>query len=171
MKETKAVSMPSSRTVRSRTVLMWVLMLIVTFSCGVQAAPEAYHHRQGDPTLVIPAPALNDIEELGINENIDDPKLREQLTEMLAILQMYKNKVQQGNEEDPSGLDSGAMVAALEGLSNMPLPASLQAKLFRSQEGVNKEEMKRGSYMSLCHFKICNMGRKRNLRWNPWIRR
>jgi len=25
--------------------------------------------------------------------------------------------------------------------------------------------------MSLCHFKICNMGRKRNLHWIPWIRR
>jgi len=29
---------------------------------------------------------------------------------------------------------------------------------------------KRGSYMSLCHFKICNMGRKRNSYWNTWGR-
>ncbi|KAL1138092.1 hypothetical protein AAG570_009787 [Ranatra chinensis] len=36
------------------------------------------------------------------------------------------------------------------------------------QNELNKD--KRASYMSLCHFKICNMGRKRNPYWNTWSR-
>ena len=50
----------------------------------------------------------------------------------------------QGIEDDQNGLDSGA-IAALENLPNLPLPAAIEAKLFRSPDGVNKEEIKRGS--------------------------
>nr|CAD7573308.1 unnamed protein product [Timema californicum] len=48
------------------------------------------------------------------------------------------------------------------------LPAAVP--LIRQPDGLNKDEDKRGSYMSLCHFKICNMGRKRNLRGTFWPR-
>ncbi|XP_054285381.1 uncharacterized protein LOC129001956 [Macrosteles quadrilineatus] len=43
----------------------------------------------------------------------------------------------------------------------LPLALPLQAKI--EKDDYLKD--KRGSYMSLCHFKICNMGRKRNSYW------
>ena len=63
--------MPSSRTIINRTILLWALVLVATLSCGVQAAPEPYHRRQGEPAIIIPPSDINDLEELGINENID----------------------------------------------------------------------------------------------------
>jgi len=45
-----------------------------------------------------------------------------------------------------------------------------QARLIvqrQNQDLLTKD--KRASYMSLCHFKICNMGRKRSY-WNTWPR-
>ncbi|XP_046390614.1 uncharacterized protein LOC124159107 isoform X2 [Ischnura elegans] len=38
-------------------------------------------------------------------------------------------------------------------------------------EEENKPKRVSSAYMSLCHFKICNMGRKRNYRYpTPWVR-
>nr|UES72872.1 CNMamide [Carausius morosus] len=75
------------------------------------------------------------------------------LASLLSVLRSTLNERQQGqaaaeDEDDPQQLA-------------VPFPALLP---------LLKDEDKRGSYMSLCHFKICNMGRKRNLRWSPFIR-
>ncbi|KAJ9577034.1 hypothetical protein L9F63_006382 [Diploptera punctata] len=156
--------MPSSRIIKNRTVLLWALVLIATLSCGVQAAPEPFHRRQGDPAIIMPPSEIDDFEEMASNVNIDDPKHREIL---FAILQMYKNEMQkQGVEDDLNGLLDNGATTALETMPNLSLPAAIQAKLFRSPDEVDKEEIKkRGSYQpSLCYFKICNMGRKRNIR-------
>ncbi|KAF4524112.1 hypothetical protein B566_EDAN007695 [Ephemera danica] len=52
----------------------------------------------------------------------------------------------------------------------LPRPINMLAS---DSEAIDDKD-KRGNYMSLCHFKICNMGRKRNLRTpnvaGPWIR-
>uniref|UniRef100_A0A1B6GUY6 Somatostatin/Cortistatin C-terminal domain-containing protein n=1 Tax=Cuerna arida TaxID=1464854 RepID=A0A1B6GUY6_9HEMI len=55
----------------------------------------------------------------------------------------------------------------------LPVPLPLQGRLphlaFQDKDEFIKD--KRGSYMSLCHFKICNMGRKRNsYAWSSWGR-
>lgn len=57
----------------------------------------------------------------------------------------------------------------------MPLGMLMQNRelqnLLQQQEynEVGRQD-KRGSYMALCHFKICNMGRKRTSKWTPWLR-
>ncbi|XP_075237083.1 CNMamide [Lycorma delicatula] len=50
----------------------------------------------------------------------------------------------------------------------LPIPQAMQGRPLPSMQEGPRED-KRGSYMSLCHFKICNMGRKRGY-WNPWNR-
>ncbi|CAG2057887.1 unnamed protein product [Timema podura] len=86
------------------------------------------------------------------------------LSSLYQLLQaaLHQNQLQQQQQQGRRLEEAGS-----ETLYPV-LPAAVP--LIRQPDGLNKDEDKRGSYMSLCHFKICNMGRKRNLRGTFWSR-
>ncbi|XP_063237950.1 uncharacterized protein LOC134539683 isoform X2 [Bacillus rossius redtenbacheri] len=84
----------------------------------------------------------------------------QKLASLLSVLRNTLSERQQGQQGQQGQAGSGAAEDEVQQLSGL-YPGLLP---------LLKDEDKRGSYMSLCHFKICNMGRKRNLRWNPFLR-
>ncbi|XP_069690730.1 uncharacterized protein [Periplaneta americana] len=157
-RETAPITM-STRTLTGRSALAWTFLIVAALCCGVQAAPEAFHHRQGDSAVIIPPVDLHELEKLGLTENTEqDGKHREEMAALFELLQRW----QQGNEDDSTGQDS-AVPPALDGYPNLPFQLAIPPRFFRTQDGIGKDEAKRGSYQPpLCYFKICNMGRKRN---------
>lgn len=149
----------STRTLTGRSALAWTFLIVAALCCGVRAAPEAFHHRQGDSAVIIPPVDLHELEKLGLTENTEqDGKHREEMAALFELLQRW----QQGNEDDSTGQDS-AVPPALDGYPNLPFQLAIPPRFFRTQDGIGKDEAKRGSYQPpLCYFKICNMGRKRN---------
>lgn len=80
------------------------------------------------------------------------------------ILQQELQKQQPPNGDDSLVEDTPAEnpVKAMNRLARLhdyPKPLSYQKP---------REEKKSNHYMSLCHFKLCNMGRKRNTRYTFW---
>jgi hypothetical protein len=61
------------------------------------------------------------------------------------LQQLHKTwQQQQGIDEDPNGQDSEALPVP-ESYSILPIPKALQTKFFRNQDGVIKDDTKRGS--------------------------
>jgi hypothetical protein len=90
-------------------------------------------------------------------------KKREELATLIQLLQQYHNawqqkQQQQGNEEDQNIQDSGAPFVPDDYL-NLPNPMPADTKFFRSQDGVTKDETKRGS----CKYRrtyVTDLGQK-----------
>uniref|UniRef100_A0A8D8V5V9 Uncharacterized protein n=1 Tax=Cacopsylla melanoneura TaxID=428564 RepID=A0A8D8V5V9_9HEMI len=84
------------------------------------------------------------------------------------------------NNEPPMSDDQNETSNRMESVMSVPLPLYVQnsrdvQSLISPQEYINEigRQDKRGSYMALCHFKICNMGRKRTFqerKFAPWLR-
>jgi hypothetical protein len=70
-----------------------------------------------------------------------------EMATLFQLLQQYRNDWQQQQkpaEEDPNTPDSGAPPVP-EDYSNLPNRTPIETKFFRSQDGVTKDETKRGS--------------------------
>lgn len=61
----------STRTLTGRSALAWTFLIVAALCCGVRAAPEAFHHRQGDSAVIIPPVDLHELEKLGLTENTE----------------------------------------------------------------------------------------------------
>ncbi|XP_066998323.2 uncharacterized protein CNMa isoform X2 [Anabrus simplex] len=127
-------------------LLLWTL-LFATFSCVAaddSRSVIALAQRQQDTVYPV---------------SFEEYEAAQVPAKLMALMRMTSQQQQQqqqqrllafeGDESEPDEEESA---------EPLPMPLPMYA---------SKEESKRGSYMSLCHFKICNMGRKRNLRPIP----
>lgn len=167
----------ASSSTSSRALFVWTLVLFTTFCYGVRAAPEALSRRHSDFNIPIPPAVLQELQELGLTENVlQEMKQTEEMAAVLELIQQYQrelkqNQQQQQTDYDTNRQDSGNPPAP-ENYSSPPIPMTLPTKFFRSQEAPTREENKRANhYTYACHFKICNIGRRQNYRRSPWIRR
>nr|CAD7409403.1 unnamed protein product [Timema poppensis] len=161
--------MPSN----SVSTLALLSSLLAAALCGATAeAPRGTLMAQSEDGILLPA-SMNDLDDLSVvEEDFEqvsrgrDPTVggnkEQSLSSLYQLLQaaLHQNQLQQqqGRRLEEAGSETLYPV----------LPAAVP--LIRQPDGLNKDEDKRGSYMSLCHFKICNMGRKRNLRGTFWPR-
>lgn len=104
-------------------------------------------------------------EELKLLQIMGNMAAKQQQEEELLQQELAKQQQQQQQSGDDSlgslldELPAENPVKALNRLSRLqehPKPISAQKP---------REEKKSNHYMSLCHFKLCNMGRKRNTRY------
>ncbi|XP_021931835.1 uncharacterized protein LOC110835670 isoform X2 [Zootermopsis nevadensis] len=140
----------------SRAMILWTIVMVMAFSCRAEAAPEAF---------IAPAD-FRELQQIALAENgLQDAKKREEIATLFQLLEQYHNEWQQQQkptDEETETQDIGAPQVP-EDYSNLPNRMPVETKFFRSQDGVVKDETKRGNYPPpLCYFKICNMGRKRN---------
>nr|CAD7203647.1 unnamed protein product [Timema douglasi] len=166
---TSSSGMPSN----SVSTLALLSSLLAAALCGATAeAPRGTLMAQSEDGILLPA-SMNDLDDLSVvEEDFEqvsrgrDPTVggnkEQSLSSLYQLLQaaLHQNQLQQqqGRRLEEAGSETLYPV----------LPAAVP--LIRQPDGLNKDEDKRGSYMSLCHFKICNMGRKRNLRGTFWPR-
>lgn len=130
-----------------------------------------------NPLLPELAPKENLAEEL-LNELVEDvQKLHQKeanyvqfLGEVAIRQQREEELIQQQQQQIQRAQLSGDDVTSL--LDEFPVESSA-ARMARFQQSApksvptlkSKDEKKSNHYMSLCHFKLCNMGRKRNSRF------
>nr|CAD7456679.1 unnamed protein product [Timema tahoe] len=163
--------MPSS----SVSTLALLSSLLAAALCGATAeAPRGTLMAQSEDGILLPA-SMNDPDDLSVVDEDFEQVSRgrvptvggnkeQSLSSLYQLLQaaLHQNQLQQQQQQGRRLEEAGS-----ETLYPV-LPAAVP--LIRQPDGLNKDEDKRGSYMSLCHFKICNMGRKRNLRGTFWSR-
>nr|CAD7441750.1 unnamed protein product [Timema bartmani] len=162
-------SMPSS----SVSTLALLSSLLAAALCGATAeAPRGTLMAQSEDGILLPA-SMNDPDDLSVVDEDFEQVSRgrvptvggnkeQSLSSLYQLLQaaLHQNQLQQQQQQGRRLEEAGS-----ETLYPV-LPAAVP--FIRQPDGLNKDEDKRGSYMSLCHFKICNMGRKRNLRATFW---
>uniref|UniRef100_A0A1B6C4S4 Somatostatin/Cortistatin C-terminal domain-containing protein n=1 Tax=Clastoptera arizonana TaxID=38151 RepID=A0A1B6C4S4_9HEMI len=128
------------------TLLYWALLLLHATSISATTEDE-------------PSSAAVQDSAYGMLLQEDRPSSN-QLREMMRLYEMIQLKALQA-KHNPD------LEEMLEGEA-LPIPERLIAILQENDDLLKQQ--KRGSYMSLCHFKICNMGRKRNPYWSKWAR-
>lgn len=143
--------------------VLWTSVILLSLASGVCYASEEPIRNERSTSAEIQGYPSPDAQETYTLYNI--------FREMKALieqqmLQKQQQQLQQQANEQVQAFNNG------EGLSEggleyekLPSPQALLGRSSFYDEG-SKEDTKRGSYMSLCHFKICNMGRKRSgMRW------
>nr|XP_018901000.1 PREDICTED: uncharacterized protein LOC109033044 [Bemisia tabaci] len=97
-----------------------------------------------------------------------------EIQRILETLRLSRELSEEGRQADDwrqeSGLDYPAESSGNYGGGMSAVPSLFNQRLMMTLRSMPKDDSalgtgKRGKYMSLCHFKICNMGRKR---WKAW---
>ncbi|KAL0268682.1 UNVERIFIED_CONTAM: hypothetical protein PYX00_010523 [Menopon gallinae] len=126
-------------------VFFWTSVFLLSLTCGIQCITEEQIRHERSPTDV-QAYSPADLQALSIIRELF--QRRQQQQQQQSSLSQMSNNGDGLSENSPD-------------YEKLPLPLLLQA-LLTGYNDDSKEDVKRGSYMALCHFKICNMGRKRN---------
>lgn len=152
----------------------WSCLLIavglMAFASPALARQEAYFPKADIPGEELYNELADEVqklhkEELKLLQIMGNMAAKQQQEEELIQQELAQRQLQQQqNGDDTTGsllddLPAENPVKALNRLARLqehPKPLSYQKP---------REEKKSNHYMSLCHFKLCNMGRKRNTRY------
>lgn len=159
---------PNSRMITRRSFLLLTVGLMV-FACPALARQDAYLPKADIPGEELYNALADEVqkmhnEELKLIGYLQRMATRHEHEEELIQQELHKQQQQQQQQQtgDDSLLDDlpaenpVKTLSKLSRLQELPKPLAYQKP---------REEKKSNHYMSLCHFKLCNMGRKRNTRY------
>lgn len=145
---------------------------LMAFASSALARQDSYNLKADIPAEELYSELADEVhkihnQELKLLQYLGGIAAKQQQEEELIQQELHKQQQQQQQQQtgDDSLLDDlpaenpVKTLNRLARLQELPKPLTYQKP---------REEKKSNHYMSLCHFKLCNMGRKRNNRyfWN-----